>query len=77
MDASSAWLISVHGDEASFARNIAADPRVRLRIRGRWYEGTAILMPLDAAALRHFNRYARLGQRATGLDAKLVRVDFG
>jgi len=60
-DGTAAWLISVHGTHASFARNIGADPRVRLKVRGRWLEGTARVLPLDVKVVRRFNRYARGG----------------
>src|SRR3954471_12598214 len=57
------WLISVHGDQARFARNIAAEPRVRLKLRGRWQQGSAALAPMDETILRRFNAYARSGPR--------------
>ena len=71
-----AWLISVHGEHASFARNIAADPQVRLKMRGRWRYGRAALCPLDVDTLSSFSRYARLGPRTVGIEPMLVRVDL-
>ena len=65
VDGRTTWLIATHGRHASFAHNIAADPRVRLRLRGRWHEGTATLVPLDPAVVRRFNGYARPERRAT------------
>src|SRR3954453_11691472 len=59
VDGNTAWLIAVHGDHSSFAHNIAANPRVRLRLRGRWRDGSAELVPVDPAILARFNRYAR------------------
>jgi deazaflavin-dependent oxidoreductase (nitroreductase family) len=76
VDGRVAWLISVHGAHASFAHNIAADSRVRLKLRGRWYDGTAELLPLDEERLARFNRYARLGPRAVGIESRLVRIDL-
>lgn len=73
-DAETAWLICVHGEHATFAGNIAANPRVRLRRRGRWYEGTASLEPLDPNTLARFSRYARFGIRAVAIEPKLIRV---
>lgn len=37
------WLVSEYGEKAHYVRNIQADPRVRVRVRikGRWYAGTA------------------------------------
>jgi deazaflavin-dependent oxidoreductase (nitroreductase family) len=76
VDGSVAWLISVHGAQASFARNIAADPRVRLRLRGRWYEGQAAVRPLDDDVVGRFNLYARMGPRTLGIEPKLIRVEL-
>ena len=75
-DGSTTWLIAVHGEHSSFARNIAADPQVRLRLRGRWHHGTAAVLPMDDAIVRRFNRYARGGPRTFGIDPKLVRIDL-
>src|SRR3954449_13360791 len=55
------WLISVHGDHAVFARNILAEGRVRLKLRGRWRTGTASLLDMDEALVKRFNLYARSG----------------
>lgn len=59
-------------------RNIKADPRVRVRIRGRWHEGTAHLLPDDdpVARLRRLPRVNSLGVRALGTDLLTVRVDL-
>jgi deazaflavin-dependent oxidoreductase (nitroreductase family) len=75
-DGSTVWVISVHGRHASFARNVAAYPRVRLRLGGRWHEGRAMLVPPDPAVLRRFSLYARLGPRTIGIDPALVRIEL-
>src|SRR5437868_532329 len=45
------WIVSEHGMKAGYVRNIESNPRVRLKLRkgllGRWYTGTANLMPED------------------------------
>ena len=76
VDGRSAWLIAVRGTHAGFAHNIAADPRVRLKMRGRWRSGTAALVPYDAALVGRFNLYARMGPRTVGFEPALVRVDL-
>lgn len=76
VDGNVAWLIAVHGEHASFARNIAADPRVRLRIAGRWRAGTASLQPLDEQVLERFGAYARSGPRTLGIEPRLLRVEL-
>jgi deazaflavin-dependent oxidoreductase (nitroreductase family) len=71
-----AWLIAVHGPHASFVRNIAADPRVRLKISGRWRSGTATAGVLDPQMLPRFNLYARSGPRTVGIEPQLLRVEL-
>jgi deazaflavin-dependent oxidoreductase (nitroreductase family) len=76
VDGSTAWLVSVHGEHASFARNIAKDPRVRLKLRGRWRDGTATVEPIDERILSRFNAYARAGPTRMGIEPKLVRIEL-
>ena len=75
-DGNTVWLIAVHGDHSSFARNIVADPRVRLKVRGRWRGGTATLVPMDPSVVDRFSRYARSGPRTLGIDPRLVRIEL-
>jgi len=76
-DGQVALLIAVHGDDSAFAHNIAADPHVRLKRRGRWHAGTASLIEPDAQTLQRFSRYARSGIRTFGDAPKIVRIQFG
>jgi deazaflavin-dependent oxidoreductase (nitroreductase family) len=39
------WIVTEHGYAADYVRNIQADPRVRVLARGRWYAGTAHILP--------------------------------
>jgi deazaflavin-dependent oxidoreductase (nitroreductase family) len=65
------WIVSEHGRRSSYVRNIEADPRVRVRVRGRWRAGTAHLLPDDDP----HERQRMLGQRfAARLNAASVRV---
>ena len=45
------WIVAEHGQKAGYVRNIAASPRVRLKLRdglrARWYTGTANLLSED------------------------------
>jgi deazaflavin-dependent oxidoreductase (nitroreductase family) len=75
-DGRTTWLIAVHGAHAAFAHNIAAEPRVRLKVRGRWHDGTASLVAIDEDVLRRFNSYARAGPRTLGIDPRLVRIEL-
>jgi deazaflavin-dependent oxidoreductase (nitroreductase family) len=76
VDGRTAWLIAVHGEHSAFARNIAAEPRVRLRLRGRWRQGTAAVVPMDPAVVSRFGVYARMGPRSLGIEPRLVRVEL-
>lgn len=72
------WMVSEHGDHSDYVRNIKANPSVRVRVGGRWRNGTAHLLPDDDAL-------ARLGQlpklnsavvRMMGSDLLTIRVDL-
>jgi deazaflavin-dependent oxidoreductase (nitroreductase family) len=41
------WIVAEHGYGASYVKNIQADPRVRVKVKRRWYEGTAHILPDD------------------------------
>ncbi len=41
------WIVSEHGYAADYVRNIQEEPRVRVKVGRRWYEGTAELLPDD------------------------------
>ncbi|CAM5477919.1 nitroreductase family deazaflavin-dependent oxidoreductase [Streptomyces pharetrae] len=72
------WLVSEFGERSQYVRNIQADPRVRVRIGGRWYSGTAHLLPDDdpLARLRTLPRYNSAAVRALGTDLLTIRVDL-
>ncbi|GHB37213.1 nitroreductase [Streptomyces viridiviolaceus] len=74
------WLVSEFGERSQYVRNIAADPRVRVRLRGRWHTGTARLLPDDdpLARLRVLPRLNSAAVRALGSRPGLltVRIDL-
>ncbi|TCO54865.1 nitroreductase family deazaflavin-dependent oxidoreductase [Actinocrispum wychmicini] len=72
------WIVSEFGTKSQYVRNIQADPRVRVRIRGRWHSGTAHLLPDDdaRARLRSLPRLNSAAVRAMGTDLLTVRVDL-
>ena len=71
------WLVSEFGERSQYVRNILADPRVRVRLRGRWYTGTAHPLPDDdpVARLRTLPRVNSTGVRALGTNLLTIRVD--
>jgi deazaflavin-dependent oxidoreductase (nitroreductase family) len=72
------WLVSEFGDRSQYVRNIQADPRVRVRVRGRWYTGTAHLLPDDdaKARLRALPKMNSAAVRAVGDHLLTIRVDL-
>ena len=72
------WLVSEFGERSQYVRNIKADPRVRVRLHGRWYTGTAHLLPDDdpVARLRALPRMNSLAVRVVGAALLTVRVDL-
>ena len=72
------WLVSEFGERSQYVRNIVADPRVRVRVRGRWHSGTAHLLPADDAATRlaALPTMNRAAVRAMGDNLLTIRVDL-
>lgn len=72
------WLVSEFGERSQYVRNIKADPRVRVRLRGRWHTGTAHLLPDDDtnARLRALPRFNSAAVRVVGVGQLTVRVDL-
>lgn len=72
------WFVSEYGERSQYVRNIQADPRVRVRVRGRWYDGTAHLMPEDdaRARLRSLPRFNSAAVRVFGAGLMTVRVEL-
>ena len=73
------WIVAEHGTRASYVRNIQADPNVRVRVRRRWHEGTATLLPDDDphARLKAIGRPINGAMvRMAGTDLLTVRIDL-
>ncbi|MFC8075584.1 nitroreductase/quinone reductase family protein [Streptomyces sp. NPDC057307] len=72
------WLVSEYGDTSQYVRNIRADPRVRVRIKGVWHDGTARPMPEDdpRARLRTLPTGNSAMVRLMGTNLLTVRVDL-
>lgn len=72
------WMVSEHGDHSDYVRNIKANPAVRVRVGGKWRNGTAHLLPDDDAA-RRLSSLPRLNSavvRLMGSDLLTIRVDL-
>ena len=72
------WIVAEHGRGAAYVRNIEAHPRVRVRVRGRWREGTAHVLEGEdpRTRLRALPRLNAAGVRAMGTDLLVVRIDL-
>jgi deazaflavin-dependent oxidoreductase (nitroreductase family) len=72
------WFVSEMGEKSQYARNINANPHVRLRLHGRWHNGTAHLLPDDNPheRLRSLPQLNSFGVRTFGTNLLTVRVDL-
>ncbi|HLZ51744.1 MAG TPA: nitroreductase/quinone reductase family protein [Candidatus Acidoferrum sp.] len=82
------WLVAEHGMKASYVRNIAKNPRVRVKLRegfrARWHTGTASLLLDDDPrerqrwlAQQHPGSASNAAAvRLFGSELLTVRIDF-
>jgi deazaflavin-dependent oxidoreductase (nitroreductase family) len=72
------WLVAEHGRKAQYVKNIAADPHVRVKVRGTWRSGVATLMPEDDVLERQktLSRFNSFIVRTAGTDPMTVRIDL-
>jgi deazaflavin-dependent oxidoreductase (nitroreductase family) len=70
LDGSTFWLVAEHGRN-DYVLNLRADPRVRVKVRRRWLQGTATELPDDDGFARR-----RQIDRKNGLVGRLDGVLF-
>ena len=72
------WFVSEFGENSQYVKNIKANPNVRVRLRGRWHNGTAHLVPDDDPheRLRSLPQFNSFGVRTFGTNLLSVRVDL-
>jgi deazaflavin-dependent oxidoreductase (nitroreductase family) len=72
------WFVSEFGEKSQYVRNIKANPQVRVRLRGRWHNGIAHLVPDDdpVQRLRSLPQFNSFGVRTFGTNLLTVRVDL-
>jgi deazaflavin-dependent oxidoreductase (nitroreductase family) len=70
------WIVAEHGMQADYVRNLAKNPRVRLKLRNgilaRWRTGTANLFPHDDPRARQ--RWLAQKLPASRTNAAIVRL---
>lgn len=72
------WLVAGIGRRANYVQNIEANPRVRVKVHGRWRPGTALLCP-DDDARRQMLRISPINGLflwVAGADQLTVRIDL-
>jgi deazaflavin-dependent oxidoreductase (nitroreductase family) len=73
------WIVSEHGYESAYVKNIQANPRVRVKVGRTWREGTAHILPDDdvRARMRELGRPANDAiVRLAGSSLMTLRVDL-
>ncbi len=73
------WIVTEHGWAAHYVKNIQADPRVRVKVRGAWRAGTAHILPDDdpRERLRWLRRPVNDTMLlAVGTEQLVIRVDL-
>ena len=72
------WIVAEQGYKAQYVKNIQANPRVRVRARGRWRSGRAALMPDDdpRARQRNLPRLNALFVRLMADELLSIKVDL-
>jgi deazaflavin-dependent oxidoreductase (nitroreductase family) len=78
-DGTTFWIVAEHGWDASYVRNIEANPRVRVRLGRKWRTGTASPIPDDdpRQRLREIGRPINAAMvRAMGTDLLSIRIDL-
>ena len=73
------WIVAEHGRHADYVRNIEREPRVRVKVRGRWRTGTAHVLPDEdpRALLRALKRPLNdSGLIVMATEPLVVRIDL-
>lgn len=72
------WIVAEHGRRAGYVKNIRANPRVRIRVNGRWRTGTANLLEEDDARRRQreLRPVNAAFVRLMGTELMTVRIDL-
>jgi deazaflavin-dependent oxidoreductase (nitroreductase family) len=76
VEGSVVWIVAEHGRRAGYVRNIEADPRVRIKLRGRWRSGVARAVPDDDPRARQRPGLNAAVVRVMGSDLLTVRIDL-
>ncbi len=73
------WIVTEHGWNAHYVKNMQANPRVRVKVGRRWYSGTAHILEDDdpRERMRMLKRPANDSLvRAVGTQHLVIRIDL-
>jgi deazaflavin-dependent oxidoreductase (nitroreductase family) len=73
------WIVTEHGRNADYVKNIEKDPRVRVKVGRQWYGGTAHILVDDdpRERMRMLRRPANDALvRLVGTEQLVIRVDL-
>jgi deazaflavin-dependent oxidoreductase (nitroreductase family) len=73
------WIVTEHGHRAAYVRNIKANPRVRVKVGRRWYDGTAHILEDDDPERRMRSLKRPLNDalvRLVGSQHLTIRIDL-
>jgi deazaflavin-dependent oxidoreductase (nitroreductase family) len=72
------WVVAGDRGRSQYVKNVKADPRVRVRVHGRWRTGTAHVLAEDdpRRRLRRLNPLNSLFVRIAGKDLVTIRIDL-
>lgn len=73
-DGETICVLSVYGERSAYVKNVRADPRVRVKRRGRWLEGLADVVDPTPETVARLGRYPRWVLLRLASDPKIIRV---
>lgn len=79
LDAGTVWIVAEHGLGADYVRNIKSNPSVRLKIGGRWLDGSAHLSPQEdpkAHLKKQPNKLSAATVRLMATTPMVIRIDL-
>ena len=67
------WIVSEHG-RSNYVRNLEADPNVRIKVKGRWIDGRATVVP-DEEPRKHTKGLNGAMVKLVGTELLAIRID--
>jgi deazaflavin-dependent oxidoreductase (nitroreductase family) len=76
LDGDTVWILAEFGRRAAYVKNIEANPRVRVCVRGSWHAGTAHVLDAGDARPRALPLLNTAMVRLVGDEIVTIRVDL-